>query len=237
MRPFVILLVFFSLPAQSQRIENVKISKNENNLTLEFDLISENENDIFEIGILKVIDNTPEIVQNVTGDVGLNVEKGFNKKAIIDLEKEFGGEPLSVKFIISAIVSTPFVTIILEEQEKIKRGKNRLITWEGGDGDEILAIELHQLDSLIEHLSNSLNTGSFLWKPSSDLVLGKDYQLKIININNPMNYSLSEPFELTSKYPWPVKVGAILASAGIISIIGQITQGDSVIPDPPTIPK
>jgi hypothetical protein len=172
-------------------------------------------------------------LQQVSGDVGLEVQPGRNKKIIWNAQKELGatfkGE-LGVE--IRGKVYIPFVKLDgFDDYKSMKRGKTYRVTWTGGRGNSVLNFDLYRGETKITTYPNIANVGHYdmeigKFKP------GKNYKLKVSDAKNKDDVVYSSTFKVSRKVPLilPI-VGAIGLTYAIITLW---PDKEKDIVDPPT---
>lgn len=231
---FIILVLAY--PTSGQQIEDVWISIRGNSLVINYNLETDNPEDVFDVQLFSSHDGYKEPLKLVVGDVGPGIKSGELKEVIWNVEDEYGDIELEIKLEIRAVVHSPLVAITnLDLNEKIRRGSVFKLEWDGGDLKQIFSLELISEENNIAHIGNTLNNQYYDWHVPADISLDKTYKIKIVDISDPGNFTLSNSFLVKRKIPWVYRIGAFALAAGITTIIITST-GDNEIPDPPGTP-
>jgi len=234
----LIILLISICSVFGQQIDNVWVKVSDNSLILSYNLETENPDDVFDIQVYSSFDGFKEPLSLVEGDVGSGIKSGEDKQIIWRLFDELGENNLELRIEIRAVVHSPFVTFQnIGSDLKVRRGTNFRLDWEGGDLNQIFSIELLSDENTISHIGNTLNNQFYDWKVPTNLDLDKPLKIKIVDINNPRNFSISNPFQIKRKIPWVYRVGVfvIVTSLSTWRLLSKDKNKD--IPDPPDPPN
>ena len=76
--------VFSFFVANAQKVSNVKATENAGKITINYDLEGLIEGEKYKVEIYSSADNYTQPLKYVSGDVGVNVVSGVNKKVLWD---------------------------------------------------------------------------------------------------------------------------------------------------------
>ncbi len=174
---------------------------------------------------------------HVSGDHGIEVKPGVQRKLIWNAKKELGenfNDKISIE--LRARLFIPFIKF--DSFEKIKKGKPTEVTWRGGTPQNILNFELWRNDERVLVIPNIPNAQHAQIEIPGSVKPGKNYTFKIVDSKNKDLAIQTSPFIIKPKMPLLVKVLPILAVGGAIVLLGgeNGTTGDSEIVDPNGLP-
>jgi hypothetical protein len=120
---------------------------------------------------------------------------------------------------------------------KLKRGKDYRIAWEGGLKDDIVQVELVARDTTRNKtrlIVPMLNAGYYLFRPSANEKLG-EYSFKITNLSSGRPPVMTKPFNVVRPVPLAVSVSGMGIAAGVLAtfVIPKPTESARTIADPP----
>jgi len=224
----------FLLRAQDFTI--IRVERSGANLMLYYNLIDSVRNRVYTVNLYSSADNYTSPLQKVTGDIGLEVKPGVNRKIIWSAKEELGSSFTGdVGLEVRGKVYIPFVKLDgFDDYKKFKRNRNYTITWTGGRGNSVLNFDLYRGETLIKAYPNIANVGYHTLK-FQGIKPGKNYRLKISDSKNKDDVVNSAPFKIRAKVPILVKLLPIAALGYLISTIEPTPEGDPDIVDPPTV--
>jgi hypothetical protein len=227
------LAVVFVAAAGRTSAQDFSISKLElagNNVLVYYDLVDSVKR-TYSIVLYSSNDGYGSPLQQVTGDVGLEVQPGRNKKITWNAQQELGptfkGE-LGLE--VRGKVYIPFVKLDgFDDYKSMKRGKTYRVTWTGGRGNSVLNFDLYRGETKITTYPNIANVGHYdmeigKFKP------GKTYKLKISDAKNKDDVVYSSTFKVSRKIPL---ILPIIGGIGLAYGIYALWPGNKDIPDPP----
>lgn len=231
------VLVIYPLFLPAQSIMNIKIQISGDRIIINYDLESVNTDYNFSVIIYSSHDNYAEPLKQVTGDVGMDVKPGGNKKITWEAHEELGDFEGKIALEIRARFYIPFLRLLNPVvNDKWKRGKIHNIEWSGGGSSDI-RIDLYRDNQREQTIITAQNTGVFRWNIPIGIKPGKNYQLLLSDSRNTEDQVYSEGFSVTHKIPSLLK-GAVVLAAGIVIylIIPDKTKPEESIPNPPPVP-
>ena len=228
----IFLIIPLLLPAQS--IMNIKIQMAGDQIIINYDLESVNTDYNFSVDIYSTHDNYAEPLKQVTGDVGMDVKPGGNKKITWAAHEELGDFEGKIALEIRARFYIPFIRLLKPvEHAKWKRGKLYNIEWSGGGSSDI-RIDLYKDSQRMQTVTTAQNTGVFRWNVPSAMKPGKNYQLLLSDSRNNEDQVYSGSFTVTHKVPTLLKGAAVIALGAAIYFL--LPKTEEPIPDPPAVP-
>ena len=223
-------LVLLSFFCYSQTIAIKRVELAGEKMIVIYDLEDSNPNNEYLLQLYTSKDNFTKAVTNVTGQVGIDIKPGTDKRMEWNIVKEYGGYKGKLSLEIRGKVYTPFVRIKeFDSKASYKRGKNYVITWKPGNATPV-NIDLLKGGQRIAGEVNHPNNGSYELFIPAHAKPGSDYKIRFTDTRNPDEVIITEPFRVKPKVPLLVKVGVPIAViAGVIFIIPKKTSED---PDP-----
>lgn len=238
----LLALVFVGvLSANSQEVQITSLQAKGSNVIVQYNLIDERIDRSYSIRLYTSLDNYIQPVELVTGDVGIDIPVGANKKMIWNAKEELGDEfSDGIKLEIKGQQYVPFIELDgIEEGMVIKRNKAQDIRWTGGRGDNILTLELYKGDRLVRGFGELPNTGNATMKIPSSVKPGKRYRYRISDKRNRDEVVFSPSFDVQRKFPLWIKLGsgAALGTFGYFLIQSLIPENVPDIEGPPALPE
>lgn len=228
----IALALTTSVSAQKFTIKRVEVAGDVVNLY--YDLVDTIASRTYTISVFSSRDNYISPLTKVTGDQGLEVKPGGNKKITWKAKEELGADfEGKVGLEVRGRLYIPFVR--LDGLNKtFKRTRPTEITWTGGTQQNILNFDLYKGDEKITSFPNIANVGHYTMTIPMSVKPGKGYRFKITDSKNKDQIVYSQPFAVQSKVPLVLKVIPVaLVGAGIYLIISK-NKGRENIPDPIT---
>jgi len=235
-KTFVLSYFLFMLGAafaQEFTIKEMELVNDQ--LVLHYDLIDTARGHTYTIFVYSSKDNFLNPLEKISGDAGLEVKPGTNKKIVWNVKEEltatFDGE---IEMEVRGRRYIPFIRFEgFQENEVRKRGKPFLMKWSGGTRQNILNIQLYNGDRLAHTFANVPNEGESSLTIPTSVKTGTGYYFKIADTKNRDQVVLTPTFEITSKYPLSVKVGlaAIAVTGGFLVYLNT-----KKIAEPPDAP-
>ena len=135
---FFIALAFHGAIAQTFLITQVEMEGVK--LNIYYDLIDNDATHKYTVKLFSSRDNFVSNLKKVSGDVGLQVSPGTNKKIVWNISDEFGDNVEDkISFQVKGVIYAPFLKLN-ENYTKLKRGKSYEFTWTGGSDKELLML-------------------------------------------------------------------------------------------------
>src|SRR5690606_13383434 len=134
-----------------------------------------------------------------------------------------------------------FTFVMTNNNKSFRRGKTYTLEWKSSQKDTPVRLELYRGNSLLFVINPVILGNKYRWTVPSDMALGKNYKIRIINLKNNDNRKDSPTFKIKRRVPLGLKVGilaGVAAGAGYYFFIlddGGSSQ-DGWLPDPPGPP-
>src|SRR5688572_26877076 len=131
-------------------------------LVVHYDLIDTVRNRHYTVNVYSSKDNFLHPLQKVSGDAGLEVVPGKNRKIVWAAKEELGHDfDGKVGLEVRGRLYIPFVRFKgFEDYRVVKRGKPYILSWTGGTRQNILNFELYKGDHKVWAQPPVANTGS-----------------------------------------------------------------------------
>jgi hypothetical protein len=206
-------------------------------VNLYYDLTDTTSRRAYTVSVYSSRDNYISPLDHVSGDLGLEVKPGANKKISWNtrqaLGETFQGE---VALEIRGRVYIPFVRID-GQYSSFKRMKPYEITWTGGTQQNILNFDLYKDGEKVTTFPNIANVGHYTLTLPASVKPGKGYSFKITDTKNKDQIVNTSTFTVKRKIPLLVKAVPVgLVGAFLFWIINSEEpspqQSIPVAPDP-----
>jgi len=178
-------------------------------------------------------DNYSTSLKSVTGDVGVAVIPGSNKKIVFNISEEFGSDfEEKISFQIRGSIYVPFIKLN-ENYEELRRNKSYEFTWTGGTDNEILNIELLKGDEKILSFPSFTNNHKVDLKLPTSLKAGEKFRLKIYDNNNGDRVVFTNEFLVQRKIPLlAIAIPVVAIGAMFLIIPSNSSKNSNNLPDP-----
>ena len=189
----------------------------------------------YTINVYSSRDNFIAPLQKITGDAGLEVKPGLNKKIVWDAPAELGPAfEGKVALEVRGRAYIPFVRFDrFEEYKALKRGKTYMINWTGGTPQIILHFELYKGEKKVGvNFTDVANTGKYKMTLPTSVKPGKDYTFKITDTKNKDEIVYTGKFAVKPKVPLVVKALPVLGVGALVYLLTSGDSGPKNIPDP-----
>lgn len=225
MKYFILLLCTIPAVLQAQVLNVKSMEVNVDNLVIYYSLSDTVAGRDYTINLYASRDNYVNPLTQLSGDYGLAIKPGNDKKLIWNAKKELGEDfEGTVAVEVRARVYVPF--ILFDSFDKIKRGKHKEVTWRGGTKQNILNFELYNSKgkqvAVIPNVSNSGHTRLYI---PTDVKTGKDYRFRIVDSKNKDQIVYTETFSVKRKVPLVLLVAGVAAVGGGVVLLGGGESG------------
>ncbi|MEM1405300.1 MAG: hypothetical protein AAGG59_00885 [Bacteroidota bacterium] len=231
---FFALALSLSKVVEAQVFNIERIERDGGNVILYYDLFDSVSNRSYTINIYSSLDNFINPLTEVSGDLGLEIRPGGNRKIVWNAQKELGDDfNQAVSLEVRGRIYIPFVRLDgFGDFQKFKRNKEYKITWTGGRGNQILNFNLYKGDKKVTAFPNVANVGEYDLK-FENIKPGGNYYFKIEDSRNKDDVVVTETFKIKRKTPLLLKIVPIMAGAWFITTLGgdDLAEEPS-IPDP-----
>ena len=201
-------------------------------LNIYYDLIDNDPTHKYTVKLFSSRDNFVNNLRKVSGDVGLQVSPGTNKKIVWNISDEFGDNvEEKISFQVKGSLYEPFLKMD-QNYTLLKRGKSYEYSWTGGSDKDILNLELLSNDLKIVSFPSFSNEGRYTLKLPTSLKPGKSYKLKIYDSNDPDKITFTNEFEVRRKVPVILKVLPFVVIGSAVYYFMSPTIDSNQLPDP-----
>lgn len=236
----ILMLVACVYTTFGQEIQITNIQIKGEDIQVNYNLIDERLDRSYSIRLYTSEDNFIRPVEKVSGDVGVDINVGPNKKIIWKAKEELGADfNAGIKLELKGHLYVPFIQLDgITEGMVLKRSTPNDLVWAGGRGDNILNIELYKGDKLIKNFDEFPNTGKASIVIPTRVKPGNGYQYRISDSKNRDEVVYSDKFSVKRKFPLLPKVSLLtmvgVASYFVIKSLIPVTEPD--IEGPPSLP-
>lgn len=193
-------------------------------LTVHYDLIDTTKNRTYTIFVYASVDNFTAPLTKLTGDAGLEVRPGTNKKVSVNVKEEFPGFEGELELEVRGRVYVPFIRFEGFEDVQIrKRGVPFIVKWSGGTRQNILNFQLYQGERLAHTFPNVANAFEYKVLLPNSVRPGDDYYFRISDTKNRDQVVITPKFTVKRKVPLAVKAIPIVILGAAVPFL---------IPDP-----
>lgn len=228
----VLLLLFIvissQLSAQQFDIQHVYVDKGKVHVNFK---VSENlEHERYRIRLYSSHDNFQQPLTHVSGPIaqGEVSSTGEEMQVIWDAQRELKEFEGNVQLELRGEVS--YIPVHAENQSiSAKQAKSTIITWDGGNPQDQIRIDLIKFGDVVESLGQASNSGRYTWQVTKDIPKGSDYAIRLVNLNNPGEEFETKTFKVKSKVGLVVKlapVAALLVGGGVYAVTSGLFEPD-----------
>jgi hypothetical protein len=235
-----ILYCLINISVQGQDINIKRIELDNEAIILSYDLKDTTQGRFYTVNLYSSIDNFINPIQNLVGDIGLEIRPGSDHKIQVNTRNEFGRTfEGKVAFELRAKVYIPFIRLDgFNDYKKFKRGKAYEIRWSGGRPQNVLNFDLYRGNKRVHTFSNVANRGKYTMIFPPNTKPGNDYRFKISDIKNNDEIVNTKNFAITSKVPLVVKVIPVIAIGSVLYVLLRPKEGCAdCLPDFPSSPE
>ena len=244
--PLLMLLLFSitfssgSFVTYAQEFSIKKVELDGTKINVYYDLMDSVAGRTYTVSIYASKDNFIAPLTKVSGDMGLEVKPGGNKKIVWNAQQELGADfEGKVGLEVRGRLYIPFVRFSgFEDYKVLKRGKPYQLTWSGGTRQNVLNFDLYKDEEKIYTIPNVANVGNHEISIPTSVKPGKGYKFKISDSKNKDEVVYTSSFILKRKVSLAVKIIPILGLGVVATILsGNKNSSPENIVDPLTPPK
>ncbi len=219
----LIVAVFATTAVFAQTVTIKKVELAGENIIVHYELDDSNPNNEYLINIYSSKDNYFAPLTKVSGDVGMEVKPGINKKITWKIRDEYGNYKGKIALEIRGKVYVPFAKLQgFDAKKTYKKGSTVNLKWKAS-GSNPINIELYKGGERVLSELNVPNNGSHALFIPKHVKNGKDYRLKISDTKNTEELFYTDYFKVAPKIPMIAKVGAGLAVVAVVVVV--VTKG------------
>ena len=229
--------LFMTIACQAQEFTIRKVELTGESIILHYDLIDTIRARTYTINVYSSKDNFLTPLQKIKGDAGLEVKPGANRKIIWGSREEFGTSfKGDVELEVRGRVYIPFVRFDgFQNEQIIRRGKPKTMTWSGGTRQNILNFSIYKGDDYVDVIPNVANSGSFEIVLPTSIKPGKGYYFLVSDSKNKDQVMKTPTFQVKRKIPLALKALPIVA-IGAVAYSLSSKKGAENIDGPPEVP-
>ena len=237
-KPFALVVfsvITFIADAQEFTIKGIVLTSE--SIILHYDLLDTIKARTYTINVYSSQDNYLAPLQKIKGDAGLEVIPGQNKKIIWSAKEELGATfHGDIELEIRGRVYIPFIKFEgFQDEQIIKRGKPKTITWSGGTRQNILNFALYKGDEYTDVIPNIANSGSYDLVIPTTVKPGKGYYFLVSDSKNKDQVMKTTVFTVKRRIPLGLKLLPIALIGGAVPLLSS-PSGPKNIDAPPGQP-
>jgi hypothetical protein len=205
----------------AQELNVKRIELEHENVYLIYDLQDTTRGRYYTINVYSSMDNFINPLKSISGDWGLEVLPGNNRKLVINAKEEFGAD-LNEKlaFELRAKVYIPFIRLEgFNHFQKFKRVKHYDVHWTGGRSRNILNFELYKGEKKIHTFSGIANQGKYSLLFPANTKPGKNYHFRITDSKNKDEIVITRTFAIRRKVPLIFKAVPAVTAGVVLYIL------------------
>jgi hypothetical protein len=205
-----------------------------------YDLLDTTARRTYTVNLFSSRDNYITPLEKASGDLGLEVTPGPNRKISWNTREELGnafeGE---VILEVRGRIYIPFVRLD-GNYTSVKRMKPYEVTWTGGTQQNILNFDLYNGEEKVTSFPNIANVGHYTMTIPSSVKPGKGYYFKITDSKNKDQIVNTKQFAIKAKYPLVLKAASVALVGGLVywltTLGGEDPPAEETIPEAPRRP-
>lgn len=237
----IIIILWVTVISQKSLAQEFTISKVEitsESVILHYNLIDTTRNRAYTINVYTSKDNFIAPLQKVTGDVGLEVKPGTNRRIVWNSKEELGSSfNGDVELEVRGRLYIPFIRFNdFSDGLVMKRGKVKTITWTGGSRQNILNFAIYKGENYLDVIPNVANSGTYDMVLPTSLKPGKGYFFVVSDSKNRDQVVKTSSFVVKRKVPLLLKIIPVALVAALIPSLsggGSDSADLDTPPDPP----
>lgn len=233
----ILLVCLASTCVNGQELTIKRVELENENVFLLYDLQDTTQGRRYTINLYSSRDNFITPLQKITGDIGLEIIPGSNRKIRVNIKEEFGQEfEGKLAFELRARVYIPFIRLeSFKKNQQYKRGKPYEIRWSGGRPQNVLNFDLYKGDQRVNTFSGIPNGGKYTILFPMDTRPGSDYHFRISDSKNKDEVVNTNDFRISRKIPLLMKALPAVAVGGVMYFLFQPKEDcEECLPDFPT---
>lgn len=239
----IVMFICVSFPgAHAQQIDMKYIELANNKVVFHYNLLDSIQGRKFSVRLYSSKDNFLNPLTELTGDFGLEVAPGMDRKIEWDAFAELGNQTVenistSISVEIRARVFIPFINLDQINQYKVfKRRRKYNLTWSGGHVNNVMNFDLYKDGEKVTTFPNIANVGHHTFEFETFVKPGNGYRLKISDTKNKDEVVYSNPFRLKRRFPLLLKALPVIFVAGAVYMLTN-KHSEAPIPLPVAHPN
>ena len=224
-----IIIIFITSSSFAQDFNISKVEIDGGKVNVWYNLLDTMRSRVYTISLYSSADDFISPLAKVTGDAGLEVKPGGNRKITWNIIDEFGANfEGDVALEVRGRVYVPFIRLD-GLQRSFKRGVAHELTWTGGTQQNILNFDLYKGDHKITSFPNIANVGHYTMVLPKSVKAGKDYRFRIVDSRNKDQVVYTGMFHVKPKFPLLLKIApAVIVGAGIYLLLPKPNRDRSI---------
>ncbi len=204
----IILFTGASVSVQAQQFDIKRVELANQQVIIHYDLNDTIPGRSYTLNVYSSTDNYLNPLQQLKGDIGMEVKPGYDKKISWDAKAELGDDfNGSVALEIRGRIYVPFVYFSsFNDYKSFKRGKPYEITWSGGTSRNILNFDLYRKEKKVATFANVANVGYYKMVLPKDTKPGKGYTFRVSDTKNKNEVVYTSAFKVKRKSPLLLKI-------------------------------
>jgi len=231
-----LLIIVFAFIAGSSFAQEFNISKVEldaGKVNVYYNLLDTIKSRVYTISLYSSADNFISPLSKITGDAGLEIKPGGNRRITWNIVEEFGRDfEGDVALEVRGRIYVPFIRLD-GLQKSFKRGVAHELTWTGGTQQNILNFDLYKGDHKITSFPNIANVGHYTMVLPRSVKSGKDYRFRIVDSRNKDQVVYTGQFHVKPKFPLFLKIAPVALVGAAIYLLAPGSDKDRSIKEPP----
>lgn len=217
----LVIAAFITSAAIGQSVVIKKVELAGEKVVVHYELDDSNPNNEYLINLYTSKDNYSTPMTKVSGDVGIDIKPGVDKKIVWMIREEYGGYKGKLALEIRGKVYIPFVRLQgFDASKPYKKGKTYNLKWKVGASNPI-NIELYNGGERVSGEINQPNNGSHALFIPKHAGKGKEYRLKFSDTRNPEEVIYTDYFRVGSKIPLWMIAAPVVVVGGVVALLSS----------------
>ncbi len=215
---------------QAQNFTIKRIEQTPDDIIIYYDLETNEKQSPHLVQVFSSTDNFLNPLMKVSGDVGIDVKPGANRKIIWNVKKELGSTfNGDVQLELRGKKYAPFITMgSIGKNQMIKRTKKTEFTWTGDTNKKRLMFTLFRNEEVVTGFPNISNTGKTKISLPAKVKPGSGYYFMITEVGNTGNIVKTEEFTVKKRIPVVVKFVPAVIAVGVVILLLPEKERDVV---------
>jgi len=233
-----LVFIVFGMHAHAQEFIIKTIELTPDQVILHYNLIDSTKNRTYTVYVYSSRDNFLAPLTKVSGDMGLEVKPGKNRRITWNSKEELGSLFVGdVELEVRGKVYIPFIRFDgFNEVKSRKRAVPFLVKWSGGTQQNILNFQLYKNEKLVYTFPNVPNSHEYKLTIPSSVKPGDNYRLKVSDSKNKDQQMVSSGFNIKRKFPLLLKALPVIALGGAAFALAGGSSGSTDLSEPPPVP-
>lgn len=235
----LVALVAFATTSKAQDFSIKFAELSENGVVVYYDLIDTVKERTYSIYVYSSRDNFLAPLKELSGDQGLEVKPGKNKKIAWNAKQELGATfNGAVELEIRGRVYVPFLRFQgFEHVPVYKRKTPFIVKWAGGTRQNILNFQLYKGEKLVHTFPNAPNESQYTIEIPNTVKPGTGYFFRISDTKNKEQVVVTPQFTVKRKIPLIVKAIPLAIIGFVAYKLFSGSKGNDELDLPPGAPE